>query len=91
MEEKLFEIDMIYIRSSDGLSYTIECASRRGKAVVLNFPNVDGIEIDAPLSLELKNAFMTCGSKGEKIWNMRFNTPANLKISYSGKVLIQVI
>ncbi|MEN8222035.1 MAG: hypothetical protein ABFR36_02145 [Acidobacteriota bacterium] len=91
MEEKLFEIDMIYIKSSDGISYSIECASRRGKSVVLNYPDVEGIEINAAVTLELKNAFMTCSGRGEKIWNMRFNTPANLKISYSGKVLIQVI
>ena len=91
MEEKLFEIDMIYIKSNDGISYTIECASRRGKSVILKYPNVDGIEINASVSLELKNGFMSCGNKGEKIWNMRFCTPANLKISYSGKVLIQAM
>jgi len=91
MEEKLYEIDMIYIKSSDGLGFTIECASRRGKSVVLKYPNVEGIEIIANLSLELKNAFMSCGKEGERFWNMRFHTPANLKITYSGKVLIQVI
>lgn len=91
MEEKLFEIDMIYIRSNDGISYTLECASRRGKSVVLKYPEVEGIEIDAPVTLELKNAFMSCGAGGESIWNMKFNSPANLRISYSGKVLIQVI
>jgi len=91
MEEKLFEIDMIYINSSDGVRYTIEFASRRGKSVVLNFPEVDGIEIDAALTLELKNAFMTCGKAGDRIWNMKFVTPANLQINYSGKVMIRVI
>ncbi len=91
MEEKLFEIDMIYIRSSDGISYTIECANRRRKSVVLKYPEVDGIEINAPVTMELKNAFMSCGAHGEKIWNMKLNTPANLKISYSGTILIQVI
>ena len=91
MEEKLFEIDMIYIRSSDSVSYTIECASRRGKSVVLKYPEVDGIEINAPVTMELKNAFMSCSQEGERIWNMKLNSPANLKISYSGKVSIQVI
>jgi len=91
MEEKLFEIDVIYIRSNNGISYTLEFASRRGKSVVLKYPEVEGIEINAPVSMELQNAFMTCGKAGDRIWNIKLSTPANLRISYSGKILIQVI
>jgi len=91
MEEKLFEIDMIYIKNTGEDNYSVECLSRRGRSVVLNYSKVEGIEINASVVLELKNAFMSGGNSGEKIWNMRFNTPANLKISHSGKILIQVI
>jgi len=91
MEEKLFEIDMIYIKNTSLADYSIECASRRNKSVILNFSNADGVEINAPVPLEIKNAIMSCSSNGERIWNMRFSSPANLKISFSGKITIQVI
>lgn len=91
MEEKIFEIDLLYIKNTGPDSYSIECTSRRGRSVILNYSNVEGIEINASVVLEVKNAFMSCNRNDERIWNMKFNTPANLKISHSGKILIQVI
>lgn len=91
MEEKLFEIDLIYIKNTDSGNYSVECTSRRGKSVTLNYSNVDGIEINTSVALEIKNAFMSCNESGDRIWNMRLNTPANLKINHSGKISIQVI
>ena len=91
MEEKIFEVDMIYIKNTSPTDYSIECASRRKKSIILNFSNADRVEINAPVPLEVKNAIMSCNANGERIWNMRFSSPANLKIGYSGKIIIQVI
>ena len=91
MEEKLFEIDLIYIKNTGTNDYSVECTSRRGRSVILNYSNVDGIEINASIALEIKSAFMSCNENGDRIWNMRFNTPANLKINHSGKISIQVV
>ncbi len=91
MEEKIFEVDTIYIKNTGSTDYSIECVSRRKKSIILNYSNADGVEINAPVALEVKNAIMSCSGNNERIWNMRFNSPANLKIGYSGKIIIQVI
>ncbi len=91
MTEKVYEIDMLYIKNTDENNYIIECASRRGKSVVLKYSDVEGIEIDAPIPLEVRNAFISCNENSERIWNMRFSSPANLKIDFSRKIIIQVI
>lgn len=91
MDEKIFEVDTIYIKNTSRTDYSIECASRRKQSVILNYSNADGVEINAPMALEVKNAIMSCNNNGDRIWNMRFSSPANLKIGYSGKIIIQVI
>ncbi len=91
MEEKVYEIDMIYIKNSGTGDYQLELASRRGKSVILKFSKVEGLEINASIPLEVKNAFMSCNETGDKIWNMRFGSPANLKINFTGKIIIEVI
>lgn len=90
MEEKIFEVEMIYIQNTSGSDYSVEFVSRRNKTVKLNFSNVDGIELNATKPLELKNSYLRFGGIN-KIWNLKFNFPANLKISYMEKIKIETI
>lgn len=89
MEEKIFEVEMIYIQNTSGSDYSVEFVSRRNKTVKLNFSDVEGIELNATKPLELKNSYLRLGN--DKIWNLRFNFPTNLKIRYMEKITIETI
>jgi hypothetical protein len=91
MEEKVYEVEMMYIQSTSGKDYSVETMGRRSKNVKLNFSNVEGIEINSTRPLEIKNSFIQMNDGETKIWNMRFVYPTNLAIKYMGKIVIEVI
>ncbi len=90
MEEKVFDVEMIYIQNTLEDKYTVECIGRRDKNVELNFSNVEGIEIDAKKPLEIKHSFLQMNESQPKIWNLKFYYPVNLTIKYEGKIIIEV-
>lgn len=90
MEEKVFDVEMIYIQNTLEGKYTVECIGRRDKNVELNFSNVEGIEIDAKKPLEIKHSFIQMNESQPKIWNLKFTYPVNLIIKFMGKILIEV-
>ncbi|MEN8152535.1 MAG: hypothetical protein ABFR75_00805 [Acidobacteriota bacterium] len=91
MEEKIFEVEMIYIQNTSDSNYSVECISRRKKTLKMNFKNVEGIEINAIKPLEIKNSFLRFGKNTDNIWNLRFNYPANIKITFMEKITIETI
>ena len=89
--EELHDVELMYIQNTSGNDYSVETTGRRTKTVKLNFSNVDGIEIDAKTPLQVKNSFIQMSDDQQKMWNIRFCYPTNLKIKYTGQIVIEVI
>lgn len=90
MEEKIFDVEMIYIENTLEGKYIVEFVGRRHQNVKLSFSNVEGIEIDAKKPLEIKHSFIQMNESQPKIWNLKFAYPVNLIIKFVGKILIEV-
>jgi len=90
MEEKVFDVEMIYIRNTLEDKYTVEFIGRRNKSVELKFLNVEGIEIDAKKPLEIKHSFLQMNESQPKVWNLKFYYPVDIRIKYEGKIIIEV-
>lgn len=91
MVQKVYEVEMMYIRNTSGNDYTIEVTGRRCKTMKLNFSNVEGIEIDAHKPLEVRNSYIEMSGDQASVWNLRFVYPTNFNIKYIGKIVIEVI
>jgi len=91
MEERVYEIEMIFITNPVNGKYQVECLSRRQQSIKLNFDNVEGIELITTKTMEIRNSFLQMGEGQNKIWNIRFTFPRNLLIKYSGKIVIEVL
>jgi hypothetical protein len=88
MEEKVFDVSMIYILNTSANNYTLEFYCRN-KNIKLNFSAVEGIELIVKVPIELKNSFIQLAENQPKVWNMKLVYPMNFKISYSGKITIE--
>jgi hypothetical protein len=89
-EEIIREVEMMYIQNAGDNNFSIETMSRRSQIIKLNFTEVEGIEINAPRPLEIKNSYIQMADGQPKMWNMRFAYPTNFKIRYTGKIYIEV-
>jgi hypothetical protein len=91
VEETVREVEMMYIQSTGDNNFSVEMMSRRSNNIKMNFTGVEGIEINAPRPLEIKNSYIQMTDGQPKMWNMRFVYPTNFKIRYTGKIIIEVI
>ena len=91
MEERLYEVEMMYIQNTTGDNYSVETSGRRTKTVKLNFSDVEMIEINTPKALEIKNSIVQMKDGSPKLWSMRFAFPTNLLIKYTGRIVIEVL
>jgi len=92
MEEKIYEVEMIYIQNPSGTNYSIEFGGRRSKTVKLNFSKVEGIEFSPKRPLEMKNSYIQLAEGQNKVWNLRLNFPTNLSVDYVlNKIIIETI
>ncbi len=92
MEEKVYDIEMMYIRNASEKNYTIELQSRRSQTVKLNFSDVESVEFAAHNKpLEIKNSYLQMTDGQPKSWNLRFTYPTSFKIKYIGKIVIETI
>ncbi len=91
MEEKVYEVEMVYIQNTSGSDYSVEAMGRRSKNIKLKFSNVEGIEIDSSKPLEIKNSIVQMGDGQSKFWNMRFAYATNISIKFTGKIVIGAI
>ena len=90
MEEKVREVEMVFIQNTSGNDYTVECVGRNKQSVKLNCPNVEGIEINANMSaMQIKSSFLQMSENQSKMWNLRFAFPTNLRIKFLDKILIE--
>jgi len=91
MTEEIREVELLYIQSTSGNKYTVETTGRRTKSMTLHFSDVEGVEIDAKRSLEIRSSFLQMNEGQNKMWNLRFVYPTTLQIKYSmGKIVIEV-
>lgn len=92
MEERVYEVEMVYIQNTSGNQYSLETMGRRSKNVKLNFSDIEGIEINSPTPLEIKNSLVQMNEGQSKMWNMRFNFPTNLLVKYSmNRIVIEAL
>jgi hypothetical protein len=90
MEEKIREVEMMFIQNTNGNDYTVECVTRNKKSLKLNYANVEGIEINAGMSaMQIKSSFLQMSENRTKMWNLRFAFPTNLRIKFLGNILIE--
>lgn len=90
MEEILNGIEMIYIQNTSGDNYSVECIGRHHQTTKLNFSDVEGIEVNAVSSVEIKQSFIQLSEEQGKMWNIKFTYPEKIAIKYLGKILIEV-
>lgn len=89
MDEIINEVEMVYIQNTTGNNYTVETMGRRSKNFKLNFTKVEGIEINSPKPLEIKNSLVQMAEGQTKMWNMRFSYPITLQVKYNmGKIVL---
>lgn len=92
MEESVYEVEMVYIQNTSGDQYTLETMGRRSKNFKLNFKGVEGVEINTPKPLEIKNSLVQMNEGQAKIWNMRFAFPTNLLIKFvMNRIVIEAL
>ncbi len=88
MDEKVFDVSMIYIQNTSASNYTLEFYCR-DRNVKLNFSQVEGIEILGKVPMELKSSFLQLTESMPKVWNIKMGYPMNFRISYSGRISIE--
>jgi hypothetical protein len=88
MDEKVFDVTMIYIQNTSAGNYSLEFYCRN-KNIKLNYANVEGIELTARIPMELKSTFVQMAENLPKVWNMKLGYPTNFKVSYSGRITIE--
>jgi hypothetical protein len=91
LAEEVRDVELMYIQNTSGDNYTIETQGRHSQPLKMKFSNVEGIEIDAKIPLGIRSSFLQMADGQDKMWNLRFNYPTNLKIKYMGKIIIEVI
>lgn len=90
MEEKILEVETLYIQNTTGNNYTIETGGRRCKPMKLNFTGMEGVQFNLSRALELKTSYLQMGEGQNKMCSMRFAFPCNLVVKAQlGKVVIE--
>jgi len=88
MEEKVFDVTMMYFQNTSASNYSLEFTCR-DKNIKLNFSAVEGIEMRAKIPMELKSSFLQMTETMPKVWNMKLVYPMNFRISYNGRIIIE--
>ena len=88
MDEKVFDVSMIYIQNTSAANYTLEFTCR-DKTIKLNFSAVEGIEMIAKVPMEIKSSFVQLTENMPKVWNMKMGYPMNFRIRYNGRIILE--
>lgn len=91
MEQKLYDIEMIFIQDAGENRYRMECVGRHQNSVVLNFEQVEGVELAAREGVEVKHSYLQMAEEHGKMWNLKFKYPTAISVRFMGKILIDVI
>ena len=81
---------MVFIENTGSRAYTIECMGSHRQNVKLNFDDVEGIEFNARSGFESRHAFLQMAEGDSKVLNIRFCYPVRLRISFMGKIMIDL-
>ncbi|HLP47909.1 MAG TPA: hypothetical protein VK186_12470 [Candidatus Deferrimicrobium sp.] len=91
LEQKIYEVEMMYIQNTSGQNYSVEVAGKRCKAMKLNFSNVEGVEFSPQRAVELKNSYLQMAEGQNKMWSLKFAYPTNLSFKYAmNKIVIDL-
>jgi hypothetical protein len=91
MEEKVNEVEMMYIQNTSGTNYSVELTGRRCKTTKLNFSHVEGVEFCLPRPLEVKHSYLQMAEGQNKMWSLKFVYPTNFIIkSVLNKISIEI-
>ena len=91
MEQKVKEVEMMFIQNTSGNDYSIECLNRNRQSTKINCPGVEGIEINGNMkTVQIKHSFLQMSEGQSKMWNLRFAFPTDLIIKYVGKIQIEI-
>lgn len=92
MEERVYDVEMMYIQNTSGTDYSVELTGRRRTTMKLNFPGAEGVEFNPQRPLEVKNSYIQMAEGHNKIWNIRFAYPTNFSIKFvMGRVVIDIV
>jgi len=89
MMEKVYGVDIIFIRNLGGCDYSVECIGRHGSNIKLNFSQVESVEFNLKAPVEISHAYCQLSDKAPRVWNLKFAIPQNARIIYSGKIVIE--
>ncbi len=89
MEERLYDIEMMYVQCTAGKDYVVECLGRQHQTVRLSFSGVEGVELVAKVPVEIRQSFLQLSDKEPRVWNIKFAFPVNVRVSMTGKILIE--
>jgi hypothetical protein len=92
MEERVYDVEMMYIQNTSGTDYSVELTGRRRSTVKLKFPKAEAVEFKPQRALEVTHSYIQMGEGQNKIWNIRFAYPTNFSVKFvMGKIVIDVI
>lgn len=89
MEEKVYDVEMLYIHNTSERNYTVECLGRHHQNIRFTFSQVEGVELDARVPTEIKHSYLQLSEKEPKVWNIKLSYPMNVSIRMDGRVVIQ--
>ena len=88
MDEKVFDVSMIYIQNTSASNYSLEFYCR-DKNIKLNFSAVEGIELIAKIPMELKSSYLQLSEDMPKVWNMKMVYPMNFRSATAARFIIE--
>jgi hypothetical protein len=92
LEQKAYEVEMMYIQNTSGNNYSVEVAGRRCKQMKLNFTNVEGVEFSPQRPVEVKNSYSQMAEGHNKMWSLKFAYPTNFSIKYAmNRIVIDLL
>ncbi len=92
MEQKAYDVEMMYIQNTSGNDYTVELTGRRCPTLRLNFSGVDGVEFNAVPPLQVTQSYLQMADGQDKLLSLKFQFPTNLNVKAAlDKIVIEVI
>lgn len=92
LEQKAYEVEMMYIQNTSGNNYSVEVGGRRCKPMKLNFTNAEGVEFSPQRPVEVKNSYTQMAEGHNKMWSLKFAYPTNFSIKYAmNRIVIDII
>ncbi len=89
-EQRLYDIDLIFISYQPQKGYEIEFRSRHNQVQTFVFTHLEGIEIKSLRPFEVRSSFLQLSDQSTRSWNVRLDFPVNIKLYELGSLIIEV-